>query len=764
MSSPLLTDAEPEPFEVLGAPPIVSIDSLSRALSPAVSSSLSRHPDARPGHIGMHLLSWLEGRPPPDAPPMAPRMASDGGRLHDEMRSLEGILANALNVVRVGSNSTVPLSRLILQLIEAEEHRRARTARYTTPDPIWSRIGSGEVILIRASWLLRRAGYRPIDHNGEVRDSLGAHAVGWVPQEAPKPLPRRQDLEANFPEAVMSLSELQALHRRFQDVAANAQRTRGAYAVPEVGSAKDDGVDALPVLSVSHCWETAVHPDPECRTLRILAAELADGGWEAYDEHDMPAGAPTCGLPLYRLWGFEEMGVFLDWCSLPQPPRTDAEGAAFRRAFASQDVWFAHTLVTSFIVTGQPDGRLSVPRERRGWPFYEEASARLLKKSPPATRYELPYHESAASALRDDDLPLVARCWPKVVHVERSDGGPIWSRRPLSRTRKSLSKAALAQLQDAANAIELAARADVEAAAAGIDVSRPLYPSHMVMGRRQPVPEPSRVDAAREKAARLREVAERQRRVAIGDEAEALARRLQRHPPPLSPSRFSSVLRSKAFADGSDASAIAGMYRAVLEDGLGGLRELDFTGCGWGDEHIEHLATTLNEVRASELLSLDLSDNDAWTDGEALAPALCGMRVGPFFARVPLRSLTHLALKRCTALLSLPESLGRLVSLEHLDLGGCEALRTLPPSLVDLAALQTLTLAQVLPPSPFTCHPLSTHTHTTRTTRPLLHPLLHPLLTLSSPRILNPHPFAVLLPLRPPCRPQPPPRAHLARP
>ena len=74
MSSPLLTDAEPEPFEVLGAPPIVSIDSLSRALSPAVSSSLSRHPDARPGHIGMHLLSWLEGRPPPDAPPMAPRM------------------------------------------------------------------------------------------------------------------------------------------------------------------------------------------------------------------------------------------------------------------------------------------------------------------------------------------------------------------------------------------------------------------------------------------------------------------------------------------------------------------------------------------------------------------------------------------------------------------------------------------------------------------------------------------------------------------
>ena len=68
---------EPEPFEALGAPPIASLASIGQVLSPAVGASLARHPSARAGFIGMHLLAHLEGRPPPDAPPMPPRSASD---------------------------------------------------------------------------------------------------------------------------------------------------------------------------------------------------------------------------------------------------------------------------------------------------------------------------------------------------------------------------------------------------------------------------------------------------------------------------------------------------------------------------------------------------------------------------------------------------------------------------------------------------------------------------------------------------------------
>ena len=77
---------EPEPFEVLGAPPVVSLSSISHALSPAVGASLSRHPDARAGFIGMHILAHIEGRRPPDAPPLGHQPESS------DLRALEGML------------------------------------------------------------------------------------------------------------------------------------------------------------------------------------------------------------------------------------------------------------------------------------------------------------------------------------------------------------------------------------------------------------------------------------------------------------------------------------------------------------------------------------------------------------------------------------------------------------------------------------------------------------------------------------------------
>ena len=44
----------------------------------------------------------------------------------------------------------------------------------------------------------------------------------------------------------------------------------------------------------------------------------------------------------YRVWGMEDVGVFFDWCSLYQAPRTEAETACFRRAFADMSLYFAH--------------------------------------------------------------------------------------------------------------------------------------------------------------------------------------------------------------------------------------------------------------------------------------------------------------------------------------------------------------------------------------------------------------------------------------
>ena len=72
-------------------------------------------------------------------------------------------------------------------------------------------------------------------------------------------------------------------------------------------------LDALPILSISHCWESPEHPDPYGRTLAQVAAKLA-GTWSGAE--------PQSGLPLFRAWGFDDMGVFFDWGSLYQKPRT----------------------------------------------------------------------------------------------------------------------------------------------------------------------------------------------------------------------------------------------------------------------------------------------------------------------------------------------------------------------------------------------------------------------------------------------------------
>merc|ERR1719473_1963098 len=54
------------------------------------------------------------------------------------------------------------------------------------------------------------------------------------------------------------------------------------------------------------------------------------------------------------------------------------------------------------------------------------------------------------------------------------------------------------------------------------------------------------------------------------DEAQQVVKQSRTMPAPLSPSAFAAVLKEKAFADGSDCASIAGLYRAVLEDGSRG--------------------------------------------------------------------------------------------------------------------------------------------------------------------------------------------------
>lgn len=558
----------------------------------------------------MHLLSSVEGTPAPLAPPYAPRTK---GSMQTELTGLAEVLTESLNVVRSQSGDRV--HNLAAHLIEQRDGgRRERAARYADPASIWSSVESGDVVLIRASWLLGRAGFE------EIGPGL------WVPSRGTvEPLPPRQEIEASFPEAIMPLDMLKDQHRAFKFA---TQEAVGGYGDEPV-SAAAAGAEALPVVAIAHCWETAEHPDPEGRTLRIIASELADGGWEDGVTSHGPKGCPTCGIPLYAAWGMRDVGVFIDWCSLYQgASKSEVQVAACRRAFADHALYFAHRLVTCYVLTGQGSS-LTVGREERGWPLYEEAISLLLKASPPPGTYDI----------GDRDVML----WSKTVQVDREAVMGFMGNRLISRAARPPPKDP--------NMIEAPEQA-----------------------------------AAKDKGKKKATVGKEAQLEAAAEAAAAQAARTR--PPPLAPAAFAQAVAAKSFpfSDAADAASLGGLYRAAMEDGFGGLQQLRLAECGWGDADIDVLATTLRDVRAPELRLLDLSANAHWVNGDALAPAIEPFRASSssssssaagapkqLFTRLAIGGLTTLRLSRCSKLTSLPSNIGLLTAIQVLDLAWCVA-------------------------------------------------------------------------------------------
>jgi len=148
-------------------------------------------------------------------------------------------------------------------------------------------------------------------------------------------LPRRQDLP---PQAVWPLEELM---------------TR----------VKDHRVPTPQILSISYTWLSREHPDPEGFHLRAFAPLLRH-----FARH--------CKL------GVDNLAIFIDWCSMPQAPRSQGDEAAYQRALNTIDVWYAHWLVEVWLLTRVPDG--ATLYEDRGWTKFERAVA-TLTRSPEST-------------------------------------------------------------------------------------------------------------------------------------------------------------------------------------------------------------------------------------------------------------------------------------------------------------------------------------------------------------------------------------------
>merc|ERR1719346_621145 len=79
--------------------------------------------------------------------------------------------------------------------------------------------------------------------------------------------------------------------------------------------------------------------------------------------------------------------VFVDWTALPQKPggreRTSEEHAAFKEALGCMQVWYAHMLTTSVLLTAPIAGASAscLPYGERGWPSFERLVSMIAKPS-----------------------------------------------------------------------------------------------------------------------------------------------------------------------------------------------------------------------------------------------------------------------------------------------------------------------------------------------------------------------------------------------
>ena len=224
---------------------------------------------------------------------------------------------------------------------------------------------------------------------------------GWMEQRADRlrsattdeerralALPRRQDLERDEPDAFYSAEEVRQLETNYSDAIELTQ---------------------LSIVSVSHAWETSVHPDPRGANLLLLVDAIK----RAQTTKEETAWGDAMLLP-------SSLAVFFDFCSLFQrdptlfeasetpeakeegeerdafiaalkaktafyggeaydKSRSEAEGRPFKAALDNMEVWYAHAGTTVVLLTETPEGSSAVPYDRRGWPTFESSVAMLIK-------------------------------------------------------------------------------------------------------------------------------------------------------------------------------------------------------------------------------------------------------------------------------------------------------------------------------------------------------------------------------------------------
>lgn len=225
----------------------------------------------------------------------------------------------------------------------------ADDSRYTTWPTLKTALEGNAVALIKADWLMKFG----------------------MPAESR--LPKRQSLE--------------------EDATRGKAATKGAMWIKKQFSERLGNLDkkTVALVSISYCWRSPEHPDPDGEQLHLLAALVR--------EFAGPYGGPTWhGEVGHRtqhefcdLWqpveGADDVAIFIDWCSLYQKPRTQEEEDSFAKALTDIEIWYAHRGTHVWMLTAVPEGVFTAgdkmtsdaEYQARGWPNFEHCVSTLIK-------------------------------------------------------------------------------------------------------------------------------------------------------------------------------------------------------------------------------------------------------------------------------------------------------------------------------------------------------------------------------------------------
>jgi Leucine-rich repeat (LRR) protein len=229
-------------------------------------------------------------------------------------------------------------------LLKPQENAQRSVTDYHSVDTLWKALmeTGGCVKLVSANWLVRFE-----CEMDQAKQST--HAA----------LPRRQDLP---PAAFINAEKLRKMYNEAPKncrapIVAVSQFWHAPAPTPEDSFRKKDiGEDIEPQPDARTGFR---HPDPEGFTLALIARALR--------EHQH----------VFERFGYDDIGVFIPWCSCFQPPRAPYEVSGFQRSQRLVSLWFTHSLVTVFLCTAVPPGQL--PFLARGWNAFENACTWLLK-------------------------------------------------------------------------------------------------------------------------------------------------------------------------------------------------------------------------------------------------------------------------------------------------------------------------------------------------------------------------------------------------